>query len=507
MKLVRGSGVLLHPTSLPGPHGSGDIGTEAHDFVSWLAKAGQRYWQILPLGPNGYGNSPYSSLSAFAANPLLIDPDGLVDRGWLEADALRGGPSFAPNRVDFASVATLRWGWLRRAAVNFFARATPQDRGGFDAFCQRHVGWLADYALFMALHDRHAGREWTSWGDPLARREPGAMTDARRELSDEIRLHEFTQWVFAEQWKNLHDKATGLGVQIIGDIPIFVAFHSVDVWAHPELFHLDDNYRPTVVAGVPPDYFSKTGQRWGNPLYRWDVLEEQGYRWWVERVRAVLQSVDIARIDHFRGFAGYWEIPASEPTAVKGQWVPGPGVGFFEAVRGSLGDRLPIVAEDLGIITPDVASLRDRFELPGMKVLQFAFGGGPDNPFLPHNHLARAIVYTGTHDNDTTRGWYATASEQVHDHIRRYLGTDAREIHWDFIRLALASVAEASVFPMQDVLGLGSEARMNTPGEVAGNWAWRFTWDQLRGEATERLRLLTELFGRNLEPEKAQLES
>lgn len=502
MKLVRGSGILLHPTSLPGPHGSGDIGAEAHDFLEWLGKAGQRYWQILPLGPSGYGNSPYSSLSAFAANPLLIDPDGLVQRGWLAAEALNDAPAFPPSKVEFESVATLRWGWLKRAAEAFFARASPGDRGGFDEYCQRHVSWLADYALFMALHVRNSGREWTSWGAALARRDPSVLTEARRELSEEIRLHEFTQWVFSEQWKALRAKAAANGIQILGDIPIFVAFHSVDVWAHPELFYLDDRLRPTVVAGVPPDYFSKTGQRWGNPLYRWDVLQSQGYSWWIDRIRSVLQAVDVARIDHFRGFAGYWEIPASAPTAVKGQWVPGPGALFFEAVQNALGDRLPIVAEDLGIITPDVATLRDEFDLPGMKVLQFAFGGGADNPFLPHNHLPRAIVYTGTHDNDTTLGWFATAPEQTRDHVRRYLGTDAREIHWDLVRLGLGSVAEAAIFPMQDILGLGSDARMNTPGVAAGNWAWRFNWDQLPSEGTERLRTLTELFGRNLVEQK-----
>jgi 4-alpha-glucanotransferase len=492
MKFTRGSGILLHPTSLPGLNGSGEIGTQAKEFIRWLARAGQRYWQILPLGPAGYGNSPYSSVSAFASNPLLIELDDLVSRGWIPAAALSDVPRASVN--DSAPTTAFRWRVLSEASERFFAEPAGR-RQSFTEFCSQQHAWLDDYALFMALNQRFGGGEWTSWPASLARRQPEALATAREELQSAVRLHQFTQWIFSEQWSALRREGTAAGVKIIGDIPIFVAFHSADVWANPEIFHLDASGRPTVVAGVPPDYFSATGQRWGNPLYRWDVLATRGFDWWLRRFKAVFEQVDIARIDHFRGFAGYWEIPASEPTAQKGRWVPGPGTAFFDAVRNSLGE-LPIVAEDLGVITPDVTALRDRFDLPGMKVLQFAFGSGPANPFLPHNHSGRSVVYTGTHDNDTTRGWFATAPPREREYAQRYMRTDGSEVHWDLIRLGAGSVAEIAVVPMQDILGLGSEGRMNTPGRASGNWAWRFDWKDVQPEMTARLRDVTETYGR-----------
>jgi 4-alpha-glucanotransferase len=486
MRFVRGSGILAHPTSLPGPYGSGDLGG-ALDFLRWLAKAGQRYWQILPLGPCGYGDSPYSAVSAFAANPLMIDLGDLVRRGWLSAEALANAPASNAHRIDFPATAAFRQRALRTAAESFFAR--PPDQA-FDAFCKAQASWLDDYAMFMALHERHEGRDWSTW-----------PKDRPADLAPSLRFHRFTQWVFRQQWNAVRREASAAGIQIVGDIPIFVAHQSAEVWAHPELFFLDDMGKPTVVAGVPPDYFSETGQRWGNPLYRWDVLAQRGYDWWISRFKAVFETVDVVRVDHFRGFAGYWEIPAAEETAVKGRWAPGPGVPFFDAIKRAFDNKLPIIAEDLGVITPDVSALRDQFGLAGMKVLQFAFGSGPKNPFLPHNHVPNSVVYTGTHDNDTTLGWFPKAGDAEKDYARRYLGTGATEVNWDLMRVASASVSDIAIFPLQDVLGLGSEGRMNTPGLAAGNWAWRFTWDQLPTGATERLRNLAQIYGRLEQPE------
>jgi 4-alpha-glucanotransferase len=495
MRLSRGSGILLHPTSLPGPHGSGSIGSDATEFVRWLARAGQRYWQVLPLAPSGYGNSPYSAMSAFASNPMLVDLAGLVEKGWLSKDALDDPPSAARKRIDFPTVETFRWRALQLASDAFFARPAG-ERTAYDEYCSRQAAWLDDYSHFMALNTRYGGQEWARWPAALAARDATALASAAADLQPSIRLHKFTQWVFSEQWGALRAFAHEAGIQIIGDIPIFVAFHSAEVWSHRELFYLAPDGEPTVVAGVPPDYFSKTGQRWGNPLYRWDALASRGFDWWIDRFRAVFEQVDIARLDHFRGFAGYWEIPATEPTAVKGRWVPAPGAELFEAVRQALGNDLPIIAEDLGVITPDVVALRERFEFPGMKVLQFAFDSGAKNPFLPHNYAPSAVAYTGTHDNDTTRGWYATAPEAQREFARRYLRTDGSEFHWDLIRLAASSVADVAIYPMQDVLGLDASGRMNTPGIAGGNWGWRFRWEELPAGATERLREAAELFGR-----------
>lgn len=495
MTLARGSGILLHPTSLPGPFGSGDLGESLEHFLTWMEHAGQRYWQVLPLHPTGYGHSPYSALSAFASNPMLIDLTDLQRRGLLEPRDIDPLVDAPPRRIDFGRVNAWRWQRLRKAAQRFFQSAPARERARFDGWREAHARWLPDYSLFMALNEHFHGREWSQWDAELAGRDEHALAQARSRLSDQVALHDFTQWVFAEQWARLRERCRERRIQIIGDAPIFVAYHSADVWARQDVFVLDERGRPTVVAGVPPDYFSETGQRWGNPLYRWDRLAHDGYGWWVERLRSVLESVDIVRLDHFRGFAAYWEIPASEPTAINGQWMPGPGAALFEAVGEALG-RLPIVAEDLGVVTPDVTLLRDQFDFPGMKVLQFAFGSGPANPFLPHNYIANSVVYTGTHDNDTTRGWWMQAPGHEQLYARRYLGHDAHEINWDLIRLASQSSANLSIFPFQDVLGLGSEGRMNRPGQAEGNWDWRYEWEEMPPDATARLRDITETYGR-----------
>ena len=494
MRFPRMSGVLLHPTSLPGPHGSGDLGAAAYHFVDWLAGAGQKLWQILPLGSIGPGNSPYMSISAFAGNPLLIDLQDLVNRGWLAADEL-GRSIFPDERIDFTAVIPFRLAMLRKAAAGFFA-AGGQGHSEFNNFRAAHARWLDDYSLFMALAGQDASRRWSDWPPALVRRQPKALVAARQEHAKEIRFWEFVQWNFFRQWFDLKRYANERGVRIIGDIPIFIAYDSADVWANPQLFHLDDKLRPAVVAGVPPDFFSETGQLWGNPLYRWDRHEEDRYAWWVSRIREATRMTDIVRIDHFRGFAGYWEIPAGATTAISGRWRPGPGEKLFAAVRDALG-RLPIIAEDLGVMTPDVIELRDAFELPGMRVLQFAFADNTENPFLPHNYVHNCVVYTGTHDNDTSLGWFTQAAERERAFVRKYLNTEGREIHWDLIHAASQSVADLALYPLQDVLGLGAEARMNLPGMAEGHWEWRFQWRQVDDWHGVRLREMSAVHGRN----------
>jgi 4-alpha-glucanotransferase len=499
----RGSGILLHPTSLPGPFGIGGLGTEAYQFLDYLEQSGQTLWQLLPLGPTGYGDSPYQSFSSFAGNPLLIDPRGLSQQGFLPAEALEEPPPFPGHRVEYGELIPYKLGLLHRAYEHWkggAASAGPEGaREEFEGFCARQKHWLEDFALFMALKRRHleeAGGVWNRWPPPLRRREPRALEESRRELAAEIDEVRFQQYLFARQWGALRRRAAALGIRIIGDLPIFVAYDSADVWAHQELFQLDGAGEPTVVAGVPPDYFSETGQLWGNPLYRWKAMRENGYAWWIERVKSKLGRVDLLRLDHFRGFEAYWEVPAGEETAVKGRWVKGPGAGFFEALRRALG-QLPIIAEDLGLITPEVERLRDRFLLPGMKVLQFAFDGKPENPFLPHNYTnPNCVVYTGTHDNDTTRGWYSSLGDEWKDQIRRYLARDGQDIAWDLTRLAYSSVARMAVVPLQDLLGLGSEGRMNFPSRPAGNWQWRVSAAALSPEISGRLREMTALYGR-----------
>jgi 4-alpha-glucanotransferase len=496
MEFPRSSGILLHPTSLPGPHGIGDVGPEALRWLEWLHAHGQRVWQVLPLGPTGYGDSPYQSFSAFAGNPWLVSPAALADDGLLAADDLARPPDDPGGRVPYGAVIPWKNHVLDRAWQRFRDSPPLALAAAFDAFRTRAAAWLDDFALFMALKDEAGGTPWTRWDRPLARREPAALEAARARLAGPIGAQRFRQFAFFRQWDAVRARAHALGIRVIGDVPIFVAHDSADVWAHPGLFELDNDGLPTVVAGVPPDYFSATGQRWGNPLYRWSAHASDGYAWWIARLRAALDQVDLVRLDHFRGFAAHWEVPAAAETAERGCWVPGPGAALFDAVRAALG-ALPLIAEDLGVITPDVAALRDRFGLPGMKVLQFAFGDGASNPFLPHNHARAAIVYTGTHDNAPTRAWYEhEATSAQRDHLRTYLRTDGADVAWDLIHAASASVADTSVVPLQDVLALGEDGRMNRPGRADGNWSWRFRWEDLRPETGARLLEVTTLYGR-----------
>lgn len=497
MRFPRASGVLLHLTSLPGPFGCGDLGPSAYHFVDWLGAAGQRLWQVLPIGSIGPGNSPYMSASAFAGNPLLIDLHQLATHGWLDHQNLAAHPSFPHQRVDYRGTIDYRMAMLRRAEISFFGQQQEKsaDRKLFRAFCEQEKTWLDDYALFMALGDVFPGKTWSEWEPALAQRKSDALHAAARSLAEPVRFWKFTQWCFFRQWSALKRYAGERGVSIIGDVPIFVGHQCADVWSHQRLFRLGANLRPMVVAGVPPDYFSKTGQHWGNPLYDWDTMAGENYAWWVARLRTICQLMDIVRIDHFRGFASCWEIPAEETTAVRGHWTPGPGEKLFTAVEAALG-KLPIVAEDLGVITPDVTELLAKLKFPGIRILQFAFSDGADHPFLPHNYAPNTVVYTGSHDNDTSLGWFASASPHERAMAKKYLGCDGGEIHWDLIRAAAYSVADMAIYPMQDVLGLGSERRMNHPGKATGCWEWRFTWDQVQPWHAERLYEIAAVTGR-----------
>ncbi len=495
MRFPRASGVLLHPTSLPGPHGSGDLGPEAYHFVDWLVAGGQRLWQLLPLAGIGPGNSPYMSNSAFAGNVLLVDLQDLQREGWLDEADLAPVAGMLEAKVDYAVVYPFRMERLHKAAARFAAAGTAAQREDYARFQAEQSSWLADFALFMSLCESLAWRDWCEWEPGLAKREPAALAAAKAKHADRIAFWQFCQWRFFRQWAKLKAYANGKGVEIIGDTPIFIAYLSAEVWANQHLFDLTPEGRPRVVAGVPPDFFSATGQRWGNPLYKWSEHAKDGYAWWVERVKRTFELVDIVRIDHFRGFAGYWEIPASEPTAVKGQWVPGPGEPLFKAISKALGP-MPIIAEDLGVITPDVDALRKKFGLPGMRILQFAFAGDASDRFLPHNHEPDTVVYTGTHDNDTVAGWWATATERERHFARGYLATDGHDMPWTLIRAAMASVADTAVHPMQDVLALPTDCRMNFPGQESGWWGWRFQWNQVQPWHAGRLAELCRLYGR-----------
>jgi 4-alpha-glucanotransferase len=496
MKFERSSGIILHPTSLPGPYGIGDLGPQAFRWVNFLVEAGCRLWQVLPLGPTGYGDSPYQCFSAFAGNPYLVSPDALLAENLLHSDDLVDHPPFPSDHVDFGAVIPWKLGVLDRAYQRFQHQASPKLRQEFESFQEAQAHWLADFALFMALKESHGGGAWPTWEPPLRDRHPQALAEAREQQAYAIQRQIFRQFLFFRQWGKLRDYAHQHGILIIGDAPIFVAHDSADVWAHPELFYMDETGNPTVVAGVPPDYFSPTGQLWGNPLYRWDIHSEIGYAWWLDRLKAVLQLVDVIRLDHFRGFAGYWEVPAGMPTAEIGRWVPGPGIDFFARVQAELGD-LPLIAEDLGVITPDVVAMREQFNLQGMKILQFAFGGDPDERFLPHNYPRNCVAYTGTHDNDTTIGWFATAPPEEQDFCRRYLGWDGREIAWSMIRAIWVSVALFALAPMQDFLNLGTQARMNYPGRPSGNWTWRMKSDAMSAPLSARLRDFNYIYGRS----------
>jgi 4-alpha-glucanotransferase len=506
MRLKRSSGILLHPTSLPGRFGVGDLGGEAYRFVDWLAAAGQAYWQIMPLGPTGYGDSPYSAFSAFAGNTTLVSPERLVESGLLDASDIADAPDLPAERVDYGKVIEYKRGLLEKAFRTFTRRlkedeALRRDYEGFEGFAS---AWLDDWALFAALKDEYAGEPWNTWAAGLARREPAALESARRSKASRVEAHKFSQYVFFQQWLKLKRYANERGVRVVGDMPIFVAHNSADVWAQPGLFKLKEDGSPRAVAGVPPDAFSATGQLWGNPLYDWDRMRGDGFAWWVSRVRETLKIVDVVRLDHFRGFAAYWEVPAEHETAEHGRWVEAPGRAVFDAMKGALGGDLPIVAEDLGTITPDVHALRDEFGFPGMRVLQFAFGGDPHDTHLPHEYVRDTVAYTGTHDNDTVVGWYRQRSradapeweKRERDLCLKYLGADGAEINWDFIRAAQMSVAVLAVAQLQDVLGLSSDARMNTPASTEGNWAWRFREGALADELASRLREMTAIYGR-----------
>ncbi len=493
--MKRSSGILLHLTSLPSPYGIGDLGAQAYRFVDWLASTHCAYWQVLPLGPTGYGDSPYQSFSAFAGNPYLISPEDLLAHGLLDdrdLDPLRELPA---ARVDFGNLIPRKTELLRKAYARY--KANPQTFSReFDSFRKQNASWLADYSLFMALKEANGGGAWNGWEQPLRARKKSALDKAKKELADEITRHAFYQFLFFRQWNKLRAYAHERNIQIIGDIPIFVAYDSADVWARPELFFLDEQGSPTVVAGVPPDGFSATGQLWGNPLYNWKVHKKEGYAWWLSRIHACLKMFDILRLDHFRGFAGYYEIAASESTAQNGRWVKGPGKDFFKAIQKDLGVKeLPIIAEDLGLVTPDVIELLEAFNLPGMKVFQFSFSG-PDNPFLPHNYVPNCVAYTGTHDNDTARACYESMTEQERDFARRYMRVDGSDFAWDLIRGVWSSVAKLAITPMQDALNLGGEARMNFPSRLGGNWEWRMTEQDMREDIAAKFRELNWMYSR-----------
>ncbi len=507
MRFPRTSGILLHPTSLPGRFGIGELGPEAYRFVDFLAGAGQKLWQVLPLNPTGYGDSPYQCFSAFAGNPLLISLEKLVETGLLSPADMGEAPRFPEDCADYGAVIQFKLPILQRAARRFLARASATEQERFQSFCGDHAWWLDDFALFMACKDAHHGAVWNGWAPELAFRDTSALERGRKELAESMAVTKFCQFEFFRQWHALKAYCAASGIRIMGDIPIYVAHDSADVWAHPELFWLDAQGRPAQVAGVPPDYFSATGQLWGNPIYRWDVLKDSGYSFWIDRFRASLCLFDIVRLDHFRGFEAYWTIPADEPTAINGKWVKGPGAELFSVLQAKLG-KLPIVAENLGVITPEVEAIRHQFGFPGMSLLQFAFGNDPQGPsFRPHNYERNLVAYTGGHDNDTTVGWWtgggAGDSTRTADDIRRereftrqYLGFETGDIAWIFIRAVLASVADTVVSPLQDVLGLGSEARMNLPGRPSGNWRWRYRARALAENLQQRLKSLTTIYDR-----------
>lgn len=489
----RQSGILLHPTSLPGPHGAGDFGPSAYHFVEWLKSAGQSLWQTLPLGPIGPGDSPYMGSSAFAGNPLLVAFEPMVERGWLSPSSLQN--SFNPHRIEFAHLVPWRMAKLREAYAGMKAKADAGEAQALAAFVSQESDWVDDYALFMAIDGVHTPKLWPDWPVGLAQRDKKALKQAREDYRDEIGFWQFVQWQFAEQIAALRTYAHARGVYFVGDLPIFVAHHSSDCWARPDLYDLDDKGWPQVIAGVPPDFFSATGQRWGNPLYNWAAMKKDKYAWWIARVRRQLTLADIVRIDHFRGFAAYWEIPASEPDAVRGEWKRGPGSDLFDAISKALGS-LPIIAEDLGVITDDVVEMRHHSSLPGMRILQFAFDGDGTHAFLPHNYEKDTVVYTGTHDNDTVKGWWHSTTDRERAYACEYLGiSNADEAPWAMVKACSQSVANIAVFQLQDVLGLDGHHRMNTPG-TTGWWTWRFDWSWFPGELTARLARMTAGAGR-----------
>jgi 4-alpha-glucanotransferase len=506
MNFPRASGILLHPTSLPGEYGIGDLGPKAYEFVDLLAEAKQTYWQILPLGPTGYGDSPYQCFSAFAGNTLLISPERLVEEGLLDDTALASKPNFPSHKVDYGGVYDWKNSMLPETYRAFHQTTSVDLRGKFETFSQENDWWLEDYATYRAVKAAQGQKAWYEWDEPLKLRDREVLKREAERLYEEIQAEKFYQFLFFSQWWELKAYANRKGVKIIGDVPIFIALDSADVWCNQDKFKLNPDGSAKVVAGVPPDYFSKTGQLWGNPIYDWDAMRSEGFSWWIARVAFTLKTVDVVRVDHFRGFAAAWEVPGGDKTAENGRWVDVPGKELFIALKRALGD-LPVIAEDLGVITPDVEELRDGFGFPGMRILQFAFGGDAKNHDLPHNYIRNCVAYTGTHDNDTTVGWWhsqagagstrdAAAITREHDFCLKYLDTDGGEIHWDFIRAVWASVADTSITPVQDLLGIGTEGRMNLPASESGNWYWRYTDGALTPGIIERLREMTETYGR-----------
>ncbi|MGH1365686.1 MAG: 4-alpha-glucanotransferase [Calditrichia bacterium] len=496
-ELTRSSGLLLHPTSLPGPHGIGDFGEMAYRWIDFLTQSRQTIWQILPLGPTGYGDSPYQTTSVFAGNPLLIDLSQLSADGYLPPIETIESPEFSAGHVDFGAVIPWKKDLLLQSYGHFSAVASTEARNEFDEFCRRYDdAWLEDYAMFMAIKGNFGEQAWPSWPKEYRQRNSKALAAIRLELIGKINAYKFQQYIFFKQWLKLKSYANERGVQIMGDIPIYVTHDSADVWSNQDLFLLDDDGNPTVVAGVPPDYFSPDGQLWGNPLYDWDLMKKNGYRWWKERIRINLECVDLVRLDHFRGFESYYTVAFGAETARVGTWEKGPANAFFDSLLKEFGE-LPIIAEDLGLITPEVNKLRDDYKMPGMKILQFAFGGGQEDAFLPHTYeSSNCVIYTGSHDNDTVLGWYHTANDHERRYCVDYLGTDEHNLVWGMIRTALASIAVLAILPVQDVLSLDSSARMNTPGMPSGNWSWRLLADQLNEQHAVSLARLTEVYGR-----------
>jgi len=494
-------------TSLPGGHGIGDLGESAHDFVEFLAASGQKIWQVLPLGPTGYGDSPYQLFSAFAGNPLLIDLNSLREQGLLSLQDLAAASALPEDHVEFGGVITVKQALLGKAAHAFLTGGARAERDAFEMFCKDNAAWLDDYSLFMACKNMNKDAVWSDWEVGIRQRDSSSLKESRERLAPQIEIHKFAQFEFFLQWEKLKHHCKRYGIRIMGDVPIYVAHDSTDVWSHPELFRLDEQFRPTAVAGVPPDYFSATGQLWGNPLYRWDVSAASGHRWWIHRFQASLKLFDLVRLDHFRGFEAYWEVPAGASTAESGKWVKGPGAEFFHTIKAEL-KILPFVAENLGVITPEVEAMRKEFGFPGMSLLQFAFGNDPQGPsFRPHNYSRELVAYTGGHDNDTTVGWWTSSgigeSTRTAEDIRKereftraYLAFENEPVNWVFIRTLLASVADIAIVPLQDVLGLGSEARMNLPGTVSGNWKWRYKAGALTKDFSERLKRFTLLYDR-----------
>ena len=495
----RAGGILLHPTSLPGKYGIGELGPDLYRFIDFLHDCGIKLWQILPLGPTGYGDSPYLCFSAFAGNPYVISIEKLLESGLLTSHDMNVSEPFSHNAIDFGRVIDFKWQLLHKAYAIFSHTSSMSMKEEFEKFKSFHAYWLEDYTTFMAIKESQEGKLWTTWPLELRTREPQALSEWKEKHKLEIEFQMFVQFLFNMQWNEVKDYTHKQGIRIIGDVPIFVALDSADVWAHPNVFYLDEERQPIFVAGVPPDFFSETGQRWGSPLYRWNKLKQDFYSWWVKRIQFTLDNVDIIRIDHFRGFEAYWEIPASEPTAVKGHWVKGPGKDIFKVILNKLG-VLPIIAEDLGIITPPVHALREAFNFPGMRILQFAFGDEDskftENRFLPHNFEYNTVVYTGTHDNTTSRQWFENLEPNIQQRVLEYMNSSGKDIVGDFIRLAWSSVAKMAIIPLQDLLRLGKEARMNFPGKSSGNWTWRFTWDQIKPDYVQELLKLNKLYNR-----------